>query len=1287
VIIDQILDDGVAYYLNGQFLGAVGYAPGGAWNQTASRTVSDAVVELGAVTGSANGLMNGTNVLSAEVHQSSSTSSDMVFGARLTINTQPSVVINEVKPGAAGQGFVEFFNTTGSAIDLQGYYLSDTPGNLTKFQIATSLVVPAGGFATVGFAESGLAVAAGVTTVYLTQPNGTSVVNAINATIPLDGRSLGRNPAGSTVWFLFASPSPGLPNGSVAAGGVSVRLSEVHFGVNGRVDWVELQNLSASAQGVSGLSVASLSDFSDKVPLAGTVPAGGYASWTVDFPADGSGEVTLFFIDSNNNVLGTAELKRVAGRPSLQAMYPAPVKTAPAWETIKTAPEWFSSPTDTLDAANSVTANTDIVINEIMADPVSNQTNAEFIELYNKGAGFATLTGWKIRGGIDYDFPAGTTIAPGGYLVIVGAKQFFSAAYPGVAHVGDWSGKLGNKGDLLRIIDADNNLADEVDFHVGGDWPTLAGGQGSSLELANPAMDNSRASAWRDSDESNKTSFQTFSVNGTWSQLTTLGAVTDYKELHLFSVGDSHLVLRNISVRQSGTGANLITNGTVHATNGSSASGWLMQGTHWASYIDGASALHLIADGHGDNRPNRAEIDCTGMTAGLNYTIQFDARWVSGKNRLLVQTWDHSLGAPFLIPVPNDLGTPGAVNSRFAATVPPQVDSVLHSPAVPKATEPVKVTARVTSATPLTAVQAFHRTDDINNDLIANPWVGTTMLDNGTGGDDVANDGIYTATIATHQVNNQIVQFYVRATAAGAATAQMPVGGADRPAMWIVDNRVIDSSLRLQRFVISQYDRDALTEASGQSPKFQYDFPRLSNHYFNATFVHNDTDVYYNAELRKSGSPWTRDGGNALDRGKWKVPDDRFFRGRAKSTYDNDPDGGARHHNRITRYWLYLLGHPGNENEFVYHLINSDSVRLREDVEPVDGEMVSRVFPNGGDGQLMRSDDEWWFQDDWNRSSRNADWSYKSTDAAIRYHTEWMARSRENEYDYSSLTEFFKTVSNAGSTETQLNRVLDPNLTLMMAAVRGYTYDWDSLTLARGKNGFFYRKPTDGRWMFLHWDSDLAFGDPNNIVVGGLAGWGTYISKPWTRRIFNYYLTEMLKLTSGANSARTLAWLDAEEAASGIYTVDRTQYTNWFTNRRARVEQEINFSIGGGPPNSLTAPFTITTAGGGPTAAATITISGTAPSSVFTIVVDGHSEPVLTWANQQSWTLTGIVLSTGANSLTVRGLDQFGNTVATAVYSITKTANALPFMRMTSSPASMNVALGQMLTLDASTSF
>ncbi len=1283
VIIDQIIDDGVAYYLNGTPLGSVGYTPGGQWNVGASRTVGDATEELNVINVPASALVNGANVLSAEVHQVSSGSSDMVFGARLKVSAPASVVINEVKPGAVGQGFVEFFNTTASPIDLNGYYLSDDSAIPTKFRIASSLVVAANSFATIGFAESSLAVAA-TTKVYLTAPNGVTTVNAISAAMPIDGRALGRDPSGSSSWFLFTTPTLGAPNMSVTSESLSLRLSEVHFDASGNIDWIEIENRSTALQSVSGLSVATADDLSNKIALNGSVPGSGFASFDVSFLVGGSGKVNVYLVDAQGNAAGAAELQRVSGRPSIQAVYPKIPAVLPSYETPKRAAEWFSSPTDTRDAANNPPVTTSIVINEIMCDPPSGQDNGEFFELYNRGGALVNLTGWKVRGGIDLDFPDGTTIPVGGYLVVAGDKAFLQANYPGATVVGNWSGSLGNNGDLIRITDEYGNLADEVDYKVGGDWPVLAGGLGSSLELIHPDMDNSRASAWRDSDESNKTSFTTFTTSGIFQQLTTLGAVTDYKELHLFLVGDAHCIVRNVTLKANGNGANIITNGTVHATDGSSATGWLMQGTHWASYIDNGD-IHLIADGHGDNRPNRAEIDATALVQGTNYTLQFEARWVSGKPRLIAQTWDHSIGKPFLLPVPNNLGTAGAANSAATATPPPQVDSILHNPPVPKPANAVTVTARVFSATPLTSVQVFHRASDA---AVTGPngFVAAPMFDNGTNGDAVAGDGLYTATITSHQVNGRIVQFYVRATATGGGIGELPKEPTTYPAMWVVDNRTLDARLRQQRFVIGLYERDSMDTNSGQSTKFQYDFPRLSNHYQRCTFIHNETDVYYNAEIRKSGSPWTRADGNGLDRGKWKVPPDRAFRGRDKSTFDNDAENGARHHNRLVRYWLYVLGHPANENEYVYNVINTDGLFIREDTEPVDGELVSRAFPNGSQGQLMRSDDEWWFQDDWNRSNRNADWSYKNTDESIRYHTEWITRSRETEQDYSSLIEFFKTVSNGSSTEEQLNRVLDPKLTLMMAAVRGYAYDWDSLTISRGKNGFFYRKPTDGRWMFLHWDSDLAFQDANNVVVGGLAGWGTYIGKPWARRTFNYYLTEMLKLTTGTNAARTQAFFDAEEASSTAYTVATSFYQTFFSARQSVIETEINKTIGtGGTGNAFTTTFTAPA--GGTTSSATATITGTAPSSAFTIVVVGHPEITVTWLNQTTWRIDGLVLASGLNTFTLQMIDAAGNVIGTTTYSVTKTGNALPVMTLAIGAAAQNVALGVPVTLDAAGSF
>ncbi|MEO8350396.1 MAG: lamin tail domain-containing protein [Chthoniobacteraceae bacterium] len=1285
-IIDQIIDDGVAYYLNGQPLGALGYNPGGLWNAVASRTVGDAAEELNAVSGLASALVQGENTLTAEVHQTGSGSSDIVFGARFKVSAQPTVVINEVKPGAAGQGFVEFFNTTDAPINLSGYYLSDAIANLTKFKITADLVVPANSFATIGFSESSLGVGA-TTRIYLTAPDGVTTINAIDGNIPLDGRSAGREPAGGNSWFLYSNQTPGAPNGGGSAVGNFVRLSEIHFDGDGAADWIELENVGSSAQGLTGFGIASSADFADRVPLSGSVPAGGFASVPVNFATSGSGNLTLFFVDAADDVIGTAEIQRVAGRDSIQAVYPVIPPTLPSWETPKRQAEWYASVNDTRDAANAPDMTTSIVINEIMCDPPSGQKADEFIELYNRTGAAVSLDGWKIRGGIDFDFLPGTSIPPGGYLIVAGSKSTISAHYPSATVVGDWSGSLGNSGDLIRLVDGVGNLADEVDYKVGGDWPTLAGGLGSSMELIHPDMDNSRASAWRDSDESNKTAFQTFTTTGTYRQLNSAGGPTDYKELHLFLVGDAHCIVKNVTLRQNGTGANVINNPTSFSTNGSSATGWLCQGTHWASYMDGTD-LHLVSDGHGDNRPNRAENDATGLVQNQNYTLQFDARWVWGKPRLIAQTWDHTVGGAFLLPVPNNLGTAGAANSAASAAAPAQVDSLLHQPAVPSSSDPVVVTARVTSATPLTSVQIFHR-QSTPADVATGPplppriFTPAPMFDDGTNGDAVAGDGLYSATITDYQTNASIVEFYVSAAGAG-GTSTIPRQGADRPALWIVDNRNLDNRLRFQRFIVSFRDRAALNTSVGQSSKFEYDFPRLANHYFNATFIHNQTDIYYNAEIRKSGSPWTRSDGNELDRGKWKLPHDRIFRNRDKSTFDNDATNSTtRHHNRLVRYWLYVLGHPVNENEFITQVVNTDNPGLREDTEPVDGALIGRNFPNGNQGQLMRSDDEWWFQDNWNRNNRDADWSYKGTEEAIRYHTEWMTRSREAEYDYSPMIEFFKTVSNGASTKEQLDRVLDPNLTLMMAAVRGFAGDWDSFTLNRGKNGFFYRKPTDGRWMFLHWDSDLAFQSTGEVVVGGRPGWGTYIGKAWNRRIFNYYLTEMLNLTTGSKSVRTQAFFAAEEAASSAYSVNTSVYQSFFNGRQNAVRTEINKNVGGGKPGSYVAPFASTGSVGTPPP----DISGTAPSSGFTIVVDGHPEAVVEWINQTDWTINGLILATGTNVFTLRLIDAEGNEIGTFDHTIVKTGIALPAMALTVNPGSYNAALGETVVLDASGSF
>lgn len=1085
--------------------------------------------------------------------------------------------------------------------------------------------------------------------------------------------------------------SPGLADPAPAAAGLA--LNELHFTAAAHVDWVELRNNAGTATvAAGGLFVASLEDFSDKVALAGSVAPGAVLSVGTDFAADGNGDVRLFLIDATNNVRGAVKIRRRPGRESWQNF--------PAGST-----EWYSAVTDTRDTQNNPARNTDIVLNEIMANPPSGQRDGEFIELYNRGAAAVNVGGWQLADAVNFTIPPGTTIAPGGYLVLAANAAWLNANYAGLAALGDWGGALRNGGDLVRLTDADGNLANQVDYLFGGEWPEQAGGNGSSLELVNPSADNTLGGAWADSDESAKGAWQSFTINGGNFKNVTYGGPDT--EVRLWLPGDGHLVLRNLVLRPTAGGGNLFVNGTVTTLANDNISGWQSRGTHWGGYHD-AEGVHLVADGSGDAKVNHMEKDAAGMTALTDYTMTFDARWVSGLPRLVAQTWDMSWGGTVLVPVPLNLGTPGAANTRLAAGAPPQVTSGLHSPAVPTASQTVTVTARVSSpGSALASVVVKHRLDNINANAA---WNTTTMLDNGTGGDVVANDGIYTAQIvpasfAGYNVNGAIIEFYALATAANGLTGQFPRGGAATPGLWVADSQAPSTDLRRMRTVISAYWVDALNNSSvtgGQTVKFNYKFPRFSDHYFPCTYIHNDGTVYYGCSVRKTGSPFTRQTDGNLTRGVVALPGDRPLRGHGKLYWDNDGAGGSMLHNRIHRYWLYLLGVPGNENEVCRVTRNSDTYAVRETSETFDKDLLNRIWPNGSDGQFYEIDDKFTIADDGTTRLSNTDgsWDYDPANSPgaenpTSYHNNFHPKSRELEYDYSAFTEWCRQIEQNGAalTQEQYERMADTQAMAAYAAVRGYTADWDNITMGRGKNGFFYNRSTDHKWMLLHWDSDNALqsGRINDAVIGTKTNVPTYYARPFVRRYLNYYLTQMIGAYA-ANGPRLTAWLTAEENASASYTVPAT-YATWPTTnatsgtvqtRHAVIQTFIGASLGA--PFALTSPPATTTG-------STVDINGTAPTTAFRVVCAGHPEAVLAWtgtsiADVAPWRLSGILLASGGNALTFRLFDAAGAQVgADLTYSITKTGNAPPVVALNAAPAAQNVALGELLSLEAGASY
>ncbi len=1331
-VIDQYVDDGVIYWLNGQELkgsdlGRVRMNAGLATHATLASALpgsGDAFDERDALTGSLDGqLVTGTNYLCAEVHQGSTGSSDIYFGARLKIGTPPpvGVVINEVKPSTvAGGGFVEFYNPTGTAIDLNGYYLTDTAANLTKYQITSSLVVPSLGLATIGYAESSLGVS-NPATIILTRPDGTVKQTGVTlSNPPVDGRSIGRKPTGGNQFYVFASPTPGSANAGLLPGTVSMKLSEAHFGATG-VDWVEFGNTTSSAFSGTGYFVASKKDFSDKVAIPGSVPGNGYASVTVNFASTTGGDVTLYVIDGSNNVVDSVELSRRAGLDSVQR-----------WPL--TSKEWYNTATATQDLANNPDRHTEIVINEIMFATLSRHVQGQYIELHNRSANPVVLTGWRLVDGLDYDFPSGTTLAPGGYLVVAKDPAYITANYGAVANLfGPASGSLRRSGELIRLEDERRNLANAVDYRAGGQWPADSGGNGSSLELINPNMDNSQPSSWRASDESTKSTFASYTYTGTYRELRGIpsGLTSESRELLLNLVSDGHVVLRNISLSPVGSpGTNLLSTGTATSHTGSGANGFLCTGTHCLSDTL-ADGFHLISVGSGDTKANKAEVDVPSITANTNYTFSFEARWVSGMPLMVAQTWDRSFGKVFRFPVPNNLGTPGGANSRLIAAPAPTVDSLTHSPTVPTSTQPVVVTARVSSSAPLTSVTLFERTDQVAGGGAYNPLA---MNDSGTGADSVAGDGIWSASVAA-KADGTITHFYVRATATNGqfndlprnALGVAPVNGTvievpARPAMWIVDNTPPASApgILTERYILTQYDRASLDTATGFSATRDYNFPRMSNFGFNATMIYNETDCFYNCEMRKGGSPWTRDGGNGMSRIRYKPPGDNQWRNRSKSGIDNDAGGSNRFHNRVVRYMLHTIGYPIPDSEFCQRIVNADGPGLGDDQEQTDDDFFDRAYADNDQGQLFEIDDAWFVYDSGNMDNRLdagsvtgrwvlGDWSNASIvapseESPIFFHGNWPMRFPEDRYDYAALAQLIKTTYNnnvninaqAQATQDtwreQVERQLDVDRAAAYAAARGYIGDWDNFTMNRGKNGYFFRRPTDGKFEFHHWDSDLGF-DNGQGVIGTIGGTGfTNLSgTPYFRRSFHYYLTKLQSNIDGGSS-RMAAFLSAMNYQStnsdGLapFKTSVFDYTAWFSTRSPRITTEIN-SFGG---TNSTRPFTISTFSSQTVSTPLFTLNGEAPAGVWAVEVLNHPEGIFKWVptsvNAGLWTITNIALANGANSLSVRFLAKDGGVMNTLPFNVTLTGNGPPVARLTMDPASGNLARNEFVNFSGATS-
>ena len=133
-----------------------------------------------------------------------------------------------------------------------------------------------------------------------------------------------------------------------------------------------------------------------------------------------------------------------------------------------------------------------IVINEIHYNPNDNMgftdLGFEFIELINNSSSPVNIGGWRLAEAIDVVFPTNTIIAANSYVLACSTPLNYNV--PGIP-IFQFTDDLNNLGETIRLYNAQNVLVDIVSYLPNGTWPQQPNGNGPSLELINPNLDNS----------------------------------------------------------------------------------------------------------------------------------------------------------------------------------------------------------------------------------------------------------------------------------------------------------------------------------------------------------------------------------------------------------------------------------------------------------------------------------------------------------------------------------------------------------------------------------------------------------------------------------------------------------------------------------------------------------------------------------------------------------------------------------------------------------------------------
>jgi hypothetical protein len=584
-------------------------------------------------------------------------------------------------------------------------------------------------------------------------------------------------------------------------------------------------------------------------------------------------------------------------------------------------------------------------------------------------------------------------------------------------------------------------------------------------------------------------------------------------------------------------------------------------------------------------------------------------------------------------------GTPGAPNSRAAANAGPAIREVTHRPVLPAANEPVRVLTRVTDPDGLARVTLRYRRDP------GTEFAAVSMLDDGTGPDEQAGDGVFTGVIPGRPTG-ALVAFHLEAVDAATpgVTALFPAAAPDRECLVRWGEPVPVSAFGNYHLWMTEAAR---TFWSGRE--------QMSNEDVAVTFVYGAHRVIHQAGAHFSGSSYTSPGydsptGNLCGYDVNFPRSDRLLGG-TRLTLDWPIRDDTDQREQLMYWFLEQHGLPNMYRRYVHLYVNGQRRgTIYDDIQQPGSDTVEEWWPDDDAGTLCKTDCWNEFDNAGNRLDPcilNTLERFPATGATrkvARYRWNWRPRAvRGTANDFSDL---FALVDAANATSNYLARVesvVDVDHWMRTFAMNDLASFWDAFGNPNGKNTFLYKPERDG-WKLMCWDFDVGLGvfnDPPNATlfdVNDPTITRLYRTPAWVRRYWaalQEALDDWFKVGAGT---RIDALLDAKYAAfraDNLALGSPAGIKSWITQRRAYLQTQLN---------TVRASFAVTSpTPGSSTGTTPLVLRGTAPVGVRTLRVNGVEQPV-TWNTVTGWELR-VPLVAGANALAVEGFDYHGGSV------------------------------------------